>query len=296
MQRLGSVALLLVIGAAWGLSVPLMTVVVSTGYRPLGLMAWTQTIMLALLGAIILLRDRAIPAWRGSLRLFLAVAVFGALLPGYASYAAAAALPAGIRGIIIALVPMFVLPLAILFRFERPDPRRAAGVLAGAVAVTLIGLPAAGVTPVVGVGMILVALVAPFSYAIEATYLAWRGQRGLDPFQLLAGASAVGLVIAWPLAAATGQLVLPRHIGAAEWALLASGVLNALAYAGYVWLIASAGSVFASLVAYLVTGFGVVFSMLLLGERYAPAVWLAFALMLGGLALIQPRPAASERT
>ena len=48
-------------------------------------------------------------------------------------------------------------------------------------------------------------------------------------------------------------------------------MLNVLAYSGYVWLVAHAGSVFASQIAYLVTGFGVVWSMLLLGERYSAA-------------------------
>ena len=68
-----------------------------------------------------------------------------------------------------------------------------------------------------------------------------------------------------------------------------SGVLNALAYSGYIWLVGRAGSVFASQIAYLVTGFGVLWSMALLGERYSAWVWLAFALMLAGIALVQPR-------
>ena len=82
--------------------------------------------------------------------------------------------------------------------------------------------------------------------------------------------------------------------GPAEWAILASGVLNALAYSGYVWLVGRAGSVFASQIAYVVTGFGVLWSMALLGERYSPWVWAAFVLMLGGVALVQPRKPAAE--
>jgi len=41
-------------------------------------------------------------------------------------------------------------------------------------------------------------------------------------------------------------------------------------------------------VAYLVTGFGVIWAMLLLGERYSVWVWMAFALMLVGIALVKP--------
>jgi hypothetical protein len=46
----------------------------------------------------------------------------------------------------------------------------------------------------------------------------------------------------------------------------------------------------------VVTGFGVVWSMALLGERYSGLVWAALGLMLVGLALVQPRrprPAAA---
>ncbi len=52
-----------------------------------------------------------------------------------------------------------------------------------------------------------------------------------------------------------------------------------------------AGSVFASQCAYLVTGSGVIWAMVLLGERFQPVVWLALAVMLAGVALVQPRPA-----
>jgi drug/metabolite transporter (DMT)-like permease len=294
-ERLGLLAALLVIGAAWGLTLPLTRVAVSTGYAPLGLILWQKAIMLALLLGLLRLTGRPLPPLRGNLPLFAAVAVFGAILPGYFSFLTAAALPAGIRAIIIALVPMFVLPMALALGFERPDARRALGVLLGALAVVLIGLPDAGVTPAIGVGMLMLALISPLSYGAEANYLAWRGPHGLHPFQLLVGASALGLVLALPLAAATGQLVVPRQWGAAEWAILASGVLNALAYSGYVWLIARAGSVFASLIAYLVTGFGVVWSKLLLGESYAPLVWAAFAVMLAGIALIQPLGAPAKK-
>jgi drug/metabolite transporter (DMT)-like permease len=293
-RRLGLFAALLAIGAAWGLTLPLIRIAVSTGHRPLGLILWQKLIMLALLLALLGIMRKPLPPVRANLQLFAAVAVFGAILPGYFTFLTANPLPAGIRAIIVALVPMFVLPMALACGFERPDARRALGVLLGAGAVVLIGLPGAGVTPVVGLGVLMLALISPLSYGIEATYLAWRGPHGLHPFQLLAGASAVGILLAWPLAAATGQMVYPVPWGRADWAMLAAGVLNALAYSGYVWLIARAGSVFASLIAYIVTGFGIVWSKLLLGESYAPLVWAAFAVMLAAIALVQPLGAPAK--
>ena len=49
MQRLVLVGALLAIGAAWGLSMPLLRVATSTGHGPFGLMAWQNLVMLALL-------------------------------------------------------------------------------------------------------------------------------------------------------------------------------------------------------------------------------------------------------
>ena len=276
------------IGAAWGLTLPLIRIAVSTGHQPLGLILWQKLIMLAMLAALLAAMRKPLPRFRGNLGLFAVVAVFGAVLPGYFTFLTADDLPAGVRAIIVALVPMFVLPMALALGFERPDPRRAAGVLLGAGAVVLIVLPGAGVTAAIGLAPVLLALISPLSYGVEANYLAWRGARGLHPFQVLFGASVVGIALTWPLAEATGQMVRPVAWGAAEWAMLAAGVLNALAYSGYVWLIGRAGSVFASQIAYLVTGFGVVWSKLLLGESYSALVWSAFAVMLAGIALVQP--------
>jgi drug/metabolite transporter (DMT)-like permease len=54
-----------------------------------------------------------------------------------------------------------------------------------------------------------------------------------------------------------------------------------------------AGSVFAAQVSYLVTGFGVVWAMLILNESYGSSFWYAFCLMLVGLFLVQPRTTQS---
>lgn len=293
--RLGPVLMLLATGAAWGLTMPLIRIAVSTGHAPLGIVVWQQAIMAALLAALLWPLGLRLPAVRGRLGLFAVVAAFGAVVPGYFTFLTAVDLPAGVRSILIAIVPMFTLPMALAMGFERPDARRALGVALGAAAITLLALPGGEASAAFGVGVVLLALVAPLSYGIEATYLAWRGPAGLHPFPLLVGASVVGIALAWPLAVATGQTVdLVRVWGPAEWAMLAAGALNALAYSGYVWLIGRAGPVFASQIAYVVTASGVVWSMLLLGERYSGWVWLAFALLAAGLALVQPRRAAAE--
>ena len=296
MPRAGLFVALVAIGAAWGLTLPLVRVAVSTGYRPLGLVLWQWLIMAPLLLALLGFMGKPLPKFVPNVGLFLAVAAFGAVIPGYFTFLTARFVPAGVRGILISLVPMFVLPIALVLGLERPDLRRSAGVLLGAAAIVLIGLPGARVTSEVGVALILLTVIVPFSYALEATYLSWRGPHGLHPFQVLIGASAVGVAMTWPLAEATGQMVWPAGWGVPEWAILGAGLLNAAAYSGYVWLVGQAGSVFASQIAYLVTGFGVVWSKLLLGESYSTLVWIAFGLMLAGIALVQPFGAPAKET
>ena len=101
----------------------------------------------------------------------------------------------------------------------------------------------------------------------------------------------VAALIALPLAVLSGQWIDPRPPwGLADAALLANAVVHALVYAGYVWLTGRAGSVFAAQASYLVTLFGMLWSMGLLSERYSGYVWAALGLMILGLALVQPRP------
>jgi drug/metabolite transporter (DMT)-like permease len=137
---------------------------------------------------------------------------------------------------------------------------------------------------------ILVSLIAVFSYAVEGNFVAKYGLRGLDPVQTLVGASVVGVILVTPIVLATGQWVdLSVRWQSAEWAILIQSVLHGIAYSGYVWLVGRAGSVFAAQVGYLVTGFGVLWSIVLLDETYSGWIWMALVLMMVGLTLVQPR-------
>ena len=122
MQRLVLVGALLAIGAAWGLSMPLLRVADldrPRAVRPHGRgrtsSCWRSSCRCSRLARV------PLPPVRGNFRLFAVVAGFGAVLPGFFTFLTAAALPAGVRSIIIAMIPMFVLPMALAMGFERPD-------------------------------------------------------------------------------------------------------------------------------------------------------------------------------
>ncbi|MDD9922709.1 MAG: EamA family transporter, partial [Boseongicola sp.] len=113
---------------------------------------------------------------------------------------------------------------------------------------------------------------------------------GIEGIEVLFGASFFGAILAFPLTLMTGTFINPLPPwGAPDFAIALSSILHVTVYAAYVWLVGRAGPIFAAQVAYLVTGFGVFWSMLVLGERYSIWVWFAMVVILSGVFLVQPR-------
>ncbi|OUS05316.1 hypothetical protein A9Q96_12080 [Rhodobacterales bacterium 52_120_T64] len=279
---------LIIMGATWGVTPVLIKIAVSAGHHPFGMIVWTNLVSVILSGVVTLAQRRSLPISAPHLKLYLGVSLLGAVIPNVLNFTAAVHLPAGIMSIMIALVPMFAMPIALVMGFEKTSLIRFLGALCGAVAIVLIVGPETGLPDSSKVGFVFVALGASLCYGAEGNFLTWFGMRELNPVQVLFGASLVGLIISVPIAGATGHFIPLDNLGASEFAIIFASVISWGTYATYIWIIGRAGPVFASQVAYLVTGFGVIWAMLLLGERYSVWVWMAFALMLVGIALVKP--------
>jgi drug/metabolite transporter (DMT)-like permease len=160
----------------------------------------------------------------------------------------------------------------------------------GLIGVGFIAFPEASLPERAMIAFLPLALVAPFCYACEGNIVAKWGTAGLDPFAVLFGASLIGTLISLPLAIGSGQFFIPQApFILADITMVLSGIIHVLVYSGYVWLIGRSGSVFAGQVSYIVTGSGVLWAMLLLGESYSLWVWAALGCMALGLSLVQPR-------
>lgn len=286
--------MLMLIGAVWGLTMPLTKIAVSTGHGHFGLIFW-QLVMsgccLAVLAYFGGRRRRVRPLTWPRLLICVVIALAGTVIPNTFSYQAAVHLPAGVMSIIVSLVPMMALPIAVLIGVERFRLGRFSGILLGAVAIVLLLGPDTSLPNPAASVFVLIALISPFCYAGEANFVARYGLAGLNPIEALFWASLLGVLIAVPLVLVSSHWVdLSVTWGPAEYSLLSLSVLHALCYSGYVWLVGRAGSVFASQVAYVVTGFGVFWSIVLLGEAYSGWVWGAVVLMTAGLVMVQPRP------
>ncbi len=287
------VGTLCLLGLGWGVTQPLGKIATSTGHQPFGLIFWQLAICSVVLGAMSLPRGKGLVFRREALQFYVVVALLGTLIPNYTFYISVTHLPAGIMSILISTIPLIAFPLALALGIDRFSVLRLCGLLLGVAGVALIALPD-GSLPAAGmVAHLPLAMLGPLFYATEATYVAKWGTAGLDPVQAMFGASVVGAVLCLPVALASGQFIDPTAVwGRAEWALMASSSIHALVYASYVWLAARAGSVFASQTSYLVAATGLIWAMVLLGERFSPVVWLALVVMLSGVALVQPRGAA----
>ncbi len=296
MKQFGVILILVVMGIVWGATIPLTKVVVSTGYQPLGLIFWQLVFSVIVLAPIALVRRLVFGRGQQStltsqtLVYFLVIIFLGTLIPNSFSYFSVAQLPAGVMSIVIASVPMFTLIIALALGIEKPVMVRIIGVVASAVAVVLLIGPRTSLPEPEKAIYVVVALVAPISYGFEASYIALRAPKHLDPVGTLLGASVMGVFIAGPLAYFSGAWIdLNIEWQAPEWALLASSIMHVFAYTSYIWLVGVAGVVFSSQIAYVVTIAGVMISAVALNETYSTWVWAALALMLVGMALVQPR-------
>ncbi len=296
MSLLGSKAFHFVLlgatGAAWGLTHPLTKLAVSTGYSALGIMFWQLVIVALISGVALIIRGRRPPIHREALILYAVIALLGTILPDFLIYTAAVHIPAGILAILMAISPMISLPIALALKIERFSFRRTLGALIGLAAILLMVGPDGGLASRTEALWSLVVLCAVVFYASQGNFISWYGQSEVGAMRMLFGATIAAMFVVGPAVLASDQFINPRvEWTAVEWAILGTGTLHAIAYAGFLSLVSRAGPVFASQVSYIVTSTGVFLSMIILGEAYSGWVWLAFALVMLAITLVQPRRA-----
>jgi drug/metabolite transporter (DMT)-like permease len=284
------VLVLILMGLGWGSTQPLGKIAVSTGHQYLGLIFWQLVIGALVLGIVLLIQRKSVPINRATLGFAALIALIGTIIPNSTFYYSVVHLPAGIMSILISTVPLMALPIALMLGTDKFSMTRLAGLFCGLLGVILIAAPAGALPNAAMAAYLPIALIGPLFYAFESNYVARFGTAGMDAVQAMFLASTVGAVITLPLAIGSGQFIDPTlPWSGAEWALIASSTIHCFAYASYVWLAARVGAVFASQTSYIVTGTGVIWAMLLLGERFSPWVWAALGVMMVGLTLVKPR-------
>ena len=286
---------LVLIGASWGMTLPLTKIAVSTGYKHFGLLFWQLAIGAIVMSAVALVRGTRLSMGRAQVRVYVIIALIGSIVPNTASYQAAVHLPAGVLSILLSMIPIWAFPIALFLALDRFEWRRFIGLAVGMMAVLMIVLPGADMSGFIPVFWVFIGLIAGLFYAFEGNYVARWGTAGLDPIQVLWGASIFGMIVTLPLALGSGQWIDPRPpYGPPDLAQVVGASLHVIAYAGYVWLVGRAGPVFAVQISYFVTIFGIFWAWVILREAYPASVWFALGLMLLGMYLVKPRKPSLE--
>lgn len=284
--------LIMLLGVCWGLIPSLSRIIMTDGLNPLGVAFWTlgisATIMLILSILTGRLPDRSWP----SVRRYLILGLFGAVLPHLFLFWVAGHVPAMIIAIVLAAESFIVFILAAVLGLEAPNLKRFIGLSFGLACVVLIMVPGSDGTGVSSWFWIVATLGIPFCYAIEDIVVAALPAEGTDVIGTTTGFSLAAAAILMPVTLLSGSLIYPAE-AMAQYGLpfLMIACLSSFSTLLLIFTIRTTGAVFASQTGYAMTAGGILWSVILLNEEMSVWIWAALACLVSGLALVMPKEA-----
>jgi len=280
--------LIILAGLLWGVTFSFALIATADCTHPMTLTTW-QVILTAFLFFVICLISK-VPVFKfRNLKVYVVIAILGIVAPDLLYYFAAPHLNAGILSITVSTVPLFTYAIMWAMRYEPVILKRALGIVLGMIAILLLVLPDKGLSSNdANYWTLLVVLCAVF-YAIENVYIAEGISDELDIRELLCGSNIVAVAFMVPATVSLGYAVpITWVLSSAGLAILAIAVFSAIAYIMFFYTIKTAGPVFASQCAYLVTLSGVLWGIVIFAEVHSVWVWLSVVVMMAGLALVTP--------
>jgi drug/metabolite transporter (DMT)-like permease len=280
--------LILTAGVVWGSTFSLAMIATADGTHPMALTTW-HVILAALLFSIICLVSK-VPVFNfRRLPVYILIAAMGLVIPDLLYYFAAPHLNAGILSITVSTVPLFTYAIMWTMRFEALILKRTLGIVLGMIAILLLVLPDQGLGSTHANYWILAVVVCAVLYAIENVYIAKGIGDEMDIRELLSGSNIVAVIVLLPATAWMGVGVPVSWIfTSAGLAITAIAVFSTVAYLMFFYTIKTAGPVFASQCAYIVTISGVLWGIIIFAETHTVWVWLSVLVMMAGLALVTP--------
>lgn len=261
--------------------------------------AWLALLRMGLGFVTLLALCLAVGGWpglrtvrRGDLGRLLLIGVCGNFLNPFLGTAGLRELPASVGSLLSNTSPLAVAIVAPFLLKERPSRWAGLGLLAGLAGVALLLLPSAdpsggGSISPRGAALTLIGSLCWAAYTLLA-----RGMLGrYHPFGVATAAAATGLPFLLLAALFEGNAVYELALLQRYWPHIVwlGAVSTGLGFG--VWMIALRGLRAAALSAfqYLIPGFGIVFSYLILGERPTPIFASGAILVLVGVAAAQVR-------
>ena len=281
-MKLSHFMTLLLLGAIWGASYPLMRVSVPEW----GVLTLTslRTLIASVLLIVFLKYKKLKLDWNQNSRHYLFIGFFNFTLPLALFSFAAGKIPAAYSAIINATVPFWTLLIAYFIFQESLTLKMFLGVIIGITGVALVngaGTIELSLSPVLGM---LAATVAAMFYAVSSSYIR-KNASHVSPVLLTAGSTFVASAVLLPFGVFYAPNTIPSYKAmVAVFALAAFCTVTAFII--FYDLVKKIGMTNAVLVTFLIPVFGAIWGFLFLNESVNLGMITGMAFIMLGLALI----------
>ena len=274
------------LGSLWGGIPSLAKYVTLSGVPATSYAFWVHTIAAVLLLSVNRLRRDELPFRH--LGLYLICGMTGSAIPQILLYYGIKDFSAGLMSILIALTPICTYLLAVALHAERRHKLKTAGVLMGFVGAVLIILPDTDVDVFTPTKAIVFCLVMPLMYAICTVYAARFRPADLDTLPFCTGMLISAAIALFGIVLVTEPLhPLWKQLDLAGVLIVYHGIITAIGYMVFFWLVKNAGPLFSSQVTYIITVVGIAIGAYVYNEVLSLLVWISTGLIFLGTAFIQ---------
>ena len=288
--------ILIILGLGWGLSFTLGKTAITAGGTPIGLTFWQSLFSGLVLLAYVFFRHGKIIIPKIMFLPIVIITFLSVVIPNIIFYACVEHLDAGVLSISVSVIPLFTYLIALGLRMDKFKVRRVIGLITGFCALLILILPENSLPDKRDIPWVLLALNCALCYALENIYIDRLALQNFGPIRLVCAVSFVSAIITFLLSLVMDQFFILQPTNLYLFiSTLGLGFISATAYSIFIYLIGRAGSVFSSQVGYLVTFFGVVWGIIILGESHSVFVWISLAMIMMGIFLVQPKQ-TSEST
>ena len=282
--------ILIILGLGWGLSFTLGKIAITAGGTPIGLTFWQSLFSGLILLAYVFFRHGKIIIPKIMFLPIVIITFLSVVIPNIIFYACIEHLDAGVLSISVSVIPLFTYLIAMGLRMDKFKVRRVIGLITGFCALLILILPENSLPDKRDIPWVLLALNCALCYALENIYIDRLALQNFGPIRLVCAVSFVSAIITFLLSLVMDQFFMLQPTNLYLFiSTLGLGFISATAYSIFIYLIGRAGSVFSSQVGYLVTFFGVVWGIIILGESHSVFVWLSLAMIMLGIFLVQPK-------
>jgi drug/metabolite transporter (DMT)-like permease len=291
---LSSILLMAALAAIWGASYLFIKLILAD-LGPLALNAARCLVGAVVLWAVVLYRRVPLPQSRQVWARLAFVGAVGIVVPFTAIAWGTQYIPSGMSAILAAVMPIFTYLIVLLVGEERLTGRRALGILVGFGGIVVLVLPElSGAGGRMALWGQLAIVGASISYAISITFARFRLQ-GAPSILIGTGQVTWALALFIPLALLEGLPARWPGLASLVALLVLGGLGTGVAYLIYYRLMRDIGVTATSLVSYLIPAVGVFWGWAVLRERLHWTAFVALALVVAGMVLVNSRPAAATQ-